>query len=252
MTRGRRKDMTIPPSRALLQQRDYRARKAQYLSELELRVKKAEEENLVLRKEVGTLQAKLQAATPPPAQSQYGPEVVCAQTPGRPSSVILTRLSPPAGCSILGPYAPSDSRCCVHNPLPAASLLPRPLRCRAGASCKPHPHNSRDACIHTIPRCATTHPQAQRFATNRASSTNSFPTNTPPPRHPRGCHVPTCSPPYHFRRPRQAIPRIAACCLSPPLPACCRHGTCPACTAAVSKPARARVLRRLRGSPEVI
>ncbi|KAI0780089.1 hypothetical protein C8Q74DRAFT_1176930, partial [Fomes fomentarius] len=80
MTRGRRKDMTIPPSRALLQQRDYRARKAQYLAELELRVKKAEEENVVLRKEVDTLQAKLQAATPPPAQSQYGPEVAAASS----------------------------------------------------------------------------------------------------------------------------------------------------------------------------
>ncbi|TFK93735.1 hypothetical protein K466DRAFT_537405 [Polyporus arcularius HHB13444] len=78
MTRGRRKDMTIPPSRALLQQRDYRARKAQYLAELEVRVKQAEEENLVLRKEVDSLQAKLQAAVPPQTQSPYGPEVVCA------------------------------------------------------------------------------------------------------------------------------------------------------------------------------
>lgn len=32
MTRGRKKDLTIPPSRALAQQRDYRARKAQYVS----------------------------------------------------------------------------------------------------------------------------------------------------------------------------------------------------------------------------
>ena len=77
MTRGRRKDMTIPPSRALLQQRDYRARKAQYLADLEVRVKKAEEENVLLRKEVESLQAKLKAAVPPQAQSPYGPEVVC-------------------------------------------------------------------------------------------------------------------------------------------------------------------------------
>ncbi|PIL36150.1 hypothetical protein GSI_01810 [Ganoderma sinense ZZ0214-1] len=80
MTRGRRKDMTIPPSRALLQQRDYRARKAQYLADLELRVKKAEEENLVLRKEVESLQAKLKAAVPPQAQSPYGPEVAAASS----------------------------------------------------------------------------------------------------------------------------------------------------------------------------
>ena len=75
MTRGRRKDMTIPPSRALLQQRDYRARKAQYLADLEIRVKKAEDENVVLRKEVETLQAQL-AASPAQAPSPYGPEVV--------------------------------------------------------------------------------------------------------------------------------------------------------------------------------
>ncbi|PIL29281.1 transcription factor [Ganoderma sinense ZZ0214-1] len=59
MTRGRRKDMTIPPSRGLTQQRDYRARKAQYVADLEVRAKKAEEENIFLRKEVQYLQAKL-------------------------------------------------------------------------------------------------------------------------------------------------------------------------------------------------
>ena len=67
--------MTIPPSRALLQQRDYRARKAQYLADLEIRVKKAEDENVVLRKEVEALQAQL-AASPAQAPSPYGPEVV--------------------------------------------------------------------------------------------------------------------------------------------------------------------------------
>ncbi|KAI0358396.1 hypothetical protein OH77DRAFT_1518436 [Trametes cingulata] len=80
MTRGRRKDMTIPPSRALLQQRDYRARKAQYLADLEVRVKKAEEENVLLRQEVESLQAKLKAAVPPPTQSPYGPEVAAASS----------------------------------------------------------------------------------------------------------------------------------------------------------------------------
>ncbi|KAI0663546.1 hypothetical protein C8Q70DRAFT_1050212 [Cubamyces menziesii] len=79
MTRGRRKDMTIPPSRALLQQRDYRARKAQYLADLEVRVKKAEEENVLLRQEVESLQAKLKAV-PPPTQSPYGPEVAAASS----------------------------------------------------------------------------------------------------------------------------------------------------------------------------
>ncbi|KAI0645660.1 hypothetical protein C8Q79DRAFT_911385 [Trametes meyenii] len=80
MTRGRRKDMTIPPSRALLQQRDYRARKAQYLADLEVRVKKAEDENVLLRQEVESLQAKLKTSVPPPAQSPYGPEVAAASS----------------------------------------------------------------------------------------------------------------------------------------------------------------------------
>jgi hypothetical protein len=52
MTRGRRKDTTIPPSRALIIQRAYRDRKAKYLSDLEDRCRNAEEENERLRKEL--------------------------------------------------------------------------------------------------------------------------------------------------------------------------------------------------------
>ncbi|EGN91864.1 hypothetical protein SERLA73DRAFT_118112 [Serpula lacrymans var. lacrymans S7.3] len=52
MVRGRKKDLSIPASRALTQQRDYRARKAQYVSELEERCRKAEDENVQLRKEL--------------------------------------------------------------------------------------------------------------------------------------------------------------------------------------------------------
>jgi hypothetical protein len=52
MTRGRKKDLTIPPTRALAQQRDYRARKARYVSDLEDRCHAAEEENARLRKEL--------------------------------------------------------------------------------------------------------------------------------------------------------------------------------------------------------
>ena len=69
MTRGRRKDMTIPPSRALLQQRDYRARKAQYVADLEERCRKAEAENAELQKEVDDLKRRL-------AQAPVGPSGV--------------------------------------------------------------------------------------------------------------------------------------------------------------------------------
>ncbi|KAJ3523474.1 hypothetical protein NMY22_g11428 [Coprinellus aureogranulatus] len=59
MTRGRKKDLTIPPTRALVQQRDYRARKAHYVAELEERVRKAEEENAQLRKDLELARASL-------------------------------------------------------------------------------------------------------------------------------------------------------------------------------------------------
>ena len=52
MTRGRRKDTTLPPSRPLTIQRAYRDRKAKYLSDLEDRCRKAEEENERLRNEL--------------------------------------------------------------------------------------------------------------------------------------------------------------------------------------------------------
>jgi len=52
MTRGRRKDTTLPPSRALMIQRAYRDRRAKYLAELEERCRKAERENERLRKEL--------------------------------------------------------------------------------------------------------------------------------------------------------------------------------------------------------
>src|SRR5579863_10370618 len=52
MTRGRRKDTSLPPSRALFIQRAYRDRKAKYLSDLEERCRKAEEDNERLRKEL--------------------------------------------------------------------------------------------------------------------------------------------------------------------------------------------------------
>jgi hypothetical protein len=59
MTRGRKKDLTIPPSRTLVQQRDYRARKANYVASLEERCRNAEEENATLRRELAEARARL-------------------------------------------------------------------------------------------------------------------------------------------------------------------------------------------------
>lgn len=52
MTRGRRKDTTLAPSRSLVVQRAYRDRKAKYLSDLEDRCRRVEEENERLRNEL--------------------------------------------------------------------------------------------------------------------------------------------------------------------------------------------------------
>ncbi|KAH6914187.1 hypothetical protein BKA70DRAFT_1420980 [Coprinopsis sp. MPI-PUGE-AT-0042] len=59
MTRGRKKDLTIPPTRSLVQQRDYRARKAHYVAELEDRCRRAEEENKQLRQELEVARANM-------------------------------------------------------------------------------------------------------------------------------------------------------------------------------------------------
>ncbi|KAK7448076.1 hypothetical protein VKT23_013832 [Stygiomarasmius scandens] len=59
MVRGRKPDPTAPLSRSLLSQRDYRARKAQYVSDLEEKCKRLEEENERLVKEVQSLREEL-------------------------------------------------------------------------------------------------------------------------------------------------------------------------------------------------
>ncbi|KAF9474575.1 hypothetical protein BDN70DRAFT_996966 [Pholiota conissans] len=59
MTRGRKKDLTIPPTRSLTQQRDYRARKANYVQDLEARCRRFEEENELLRRELAETKARL-------------------------------------------------------------------------------------------------------------------------------------------------------------------------------------------------
>ena len=59
MARGRKKDLTIPPTRTLVQQRDYRARRAQHITNLEERCRKAEEENVQLRKELAEARERL-------------------------------------------------------------------------------------------------------------------------------------------------------------------------------------------------
>ncbi|KAG1751647.1 uncharacterized protein EDB91DRAFT_1243892 [Suillus paluster] len=64
MVRGRKRDLTVAPTRQLTQQRDYRARKARYISELEQRCSRAEEENARLRQELELARAAIPFASP--------------------------------------------------------------------------------------------------------------------------------------------------------------------------------------------
>lgn len=93
MTRGRKKDLTIPPSRTLVQQRDYRARKANYVASLEERCRSAEEENATLRRELAEARARLvnPALLLPETVSIAAPSVayVC-------SNIFVSRLRHPA------------------------------------------------------------------------------------------------------------------------------------------------------------
>ncbi|KAF5376784.1 hypothetical protein D9757_009465 [Collybiopsis confluens] len=59
MVRGRKRDVSAPLTRSLVLQRDYRARKARYVTELESRCQKLENDNGRLSKEVEELKAQL-------------------------------------------------------------------------------------------------------------------------------------------------------------------------------------------------
>ncbi|KAJ3865318.1 hypothetical protein EV359DRAFT_80587 [Lentinula novae-zelandiae] len=59
MVRGRKKDMTIPVSRTIALQRDYRERKAKYVSDLEDKCKSLEEQNARLNEEITELREML-------------------------------------------------------------------------------------------------------------------------------------------------------------------------------------------------
>lgn len=63
MARGRKKDLTIPPSRSLDHQRAYRDRKARYVADLEERCQKYEVENQALRSELLSMKAEREGET---------------------------------------------------------------------------------------------------------------------------------------------------------------------------------------------
>ncbi|KAJ3718142.1 hypothetical protein C8R42DRAFT_675234 [Lentinula raphanica] len=60
MVRGRKRDMSAPLTRSLILQRDYRARKAKYISDLEIRCQKLQTENNRLSRELKELNSRLQ------------------------------------------------------------------------------------------------------------------------------------------------------------------------------------------------
>ncbi|KIK09349.1 hypothetical protein K443DRAFT_671844 [Laccaria amethystina LaAM-08-1] len=128
MTRGRKKDLTIPPTRALVQQRDYRARKASYVSDLEGRLRKAEEENAQLRRDL-TL-ARAGVATPSllydPSMVEASAELlhnlsVAAASLSQFQEVALSKASFPTHT-----IRPSSESEATTRPCPEVSLSPEP------------------------------------------------------------------------------------------------------------------------------
>lgn len=111
MTRGRKKDLTIPPTRALVQQRDYRARRAQYVNDLEERCRRAEEENAQLRKELNIVRAGQSPAI------SYDPQTVrlVALFP-------CLRLTLLPGSGISRTHAQSFTGVCILGSVPTPSF----------------------------------------------------------------------------------------------------------------------------------
>ncbi|KAH7909967.1 hypothetical protein BJ138DRAFT_1154029 [Hygrophoropsis aurantiaca] len=158
MVRGRKKDLTIPPTRALTQQRDYRARKAQYVFELEERCRRAEEENAELRQELALARTRL--------PNLPSPDLVQA------SSDLLNQLA-----------AASTSIARFQQILqPGMALEPPPSPCRrttslpshASTSSLPHPYHGgfRPACF---PSPAPSPPQTGHSAHQSGSRESTLP-----------------------------------------------------------------------------
>ncbi|CAL1707326.1 unnamed protein product [Somion occarium] len=125
MTRGRRKDLTIPPSRALLQQRDYRARKAQYLADLEDRVRRAEGENVELKEELDQLKARLRQENG--GDSAYGQELVEASSDlMQHLAAASTSLARFQRLALDKPLVPPDIRMDTDEPMTSSRSLPPP------------------------------------------------------------------------------------------------------------------------------
>lgn len=114
MARGRKKDLTIPPTRALTQQRDYRARRARYVTSLEERCRRVEEENARLREELAAVKAN------------FG---IVPLIPGNHETVSMSFIHQHVvtGANFTGrgdcsAHAPTLINGCISGPLPASSV----------------------------------------------------------------------------------------------------------------------------------
>lgn len=110
--------MSLPPSRSLTQQRDYRQRRAQYIADLEVRCRKAEEENVQLRHEVSVLKAK-QSATSAILDPHAVRFAMCTSTLG--SSVDLSFV----GRIINNVVEPFITRVCLSISIPSTDVPKR-------------------------------------------------------------------------------------------------------------------------------
>jgi hypothetical protein len=108
MTRGRRKDTTLPPSRPLAIQRAYRDRKAKYLADLEDRCRKAEEENERLRNELELARSESAASTINSELASKFPRYIFGGK-RRPQLNFELFLKPRVGSGVLGSHAESGA-----------------------------------------------------------------------------------------------------------------------------------------------
>ncbi|KAJ3477977.1 hypothetical protein NLI96_g10085 [Meripilus lineatus] len=234
MTRGRRKDMSIPPSRALLQQRDYRARKAQHVADLEERCRRLDTENNELRKEVEDLKRRLTQV--PVGPSGVNPELA------RASSDLMQQLTAAASslarfqqAAALNPTdlsAPSTSRAPSSSPtpLPPASTLFHlsplpgisPPHLRQAQSYSPPSIGSTPPKFPTLPLPRPQHfsPLHQHSPLNARQGPGDYQPCTPPVNQaalPTGRRYTDPPPPAHFHPSQHQSPRQSHHDRAPPL-----------------------------------
>ncbi|KIK95546.1 hypothetical protein PAXRUDRAFT_11376 [Paxillus rubicundulus Ve08.2h10] len=169
-SRGRKPNPNIPPSRPLTQQRQFRARKAQLVHDLEKRCRTLEEENVQLRRELHVL-AGPQYPEPSPQLMEMSHEVMRNLADTAASMARWQQASLPlASASVAGgpgPCGPSTAMQTDDGPCPSTLA--------SASYYRPHDAQSTTAPSHEPPSASISGPQG----VHRPWSTP--PVTSPPP-----------------------------------------------------------------------